>query len=172
MNPNAPKGPRPGPTQTVQQKAQIAVQSAKQGAVNEAQQFLNTATSQVAGVDRIPQMPRTEAPMQQSAPAVPDHAQYQDMEAYRKRVDAETSSRMIQLKAIIDGEMRAATQKREQAERAIAEQQAQEMQAQSKKDEPEGKGFIAAVGKAARSIKGRLGQVGKGKSEKGKAAKG
>lgn len=172
MNPNAPKGPRPAPAQTVQQKAQNAAQSARQGAINEAQQFINTAASQVAGVDRAPQMPRVEGQTSGAAPSLPDHTQEKQIEDYKNRLAAAEASRMKQLKAIIEGEIRAAGQRREQAERAVAEQQAQQMQAQSQNDKKEGKGFVAALGKAAKGIKGRLGQVGKGKSEKGKAAKG
>lgn len=158
--------------QSIQQKAQAAAQAAKQGAINETQQVLRTAATQVTGSDRLPMMPRPEHGIGQSSPNIPNPAQYDDLEAYRQKVTAETNQRMMQLKQMIDQEIAQAKMKREQEEQAIAQAQAAEMQKGSEEKEEEKKGFLASLSKAAKRVKGRLGQVGKGKMEKGRAASG
>lgn len=168
MKPNAPTQM----AQTVKQKAQQAAQSVRQGAVSEAQQFLNTAASQVTGTDRLPAMPKIEdMNVQKPEPVAPEHAGYDNMDTYRAEVKEQETARMAQLKQIIDTEMQNARYKREQEQQNIAKAQEEQMQ-QDKPKEEEKSGFLGFVSKAARSIKGRLGQVGKAKSEKGKAAKG
>lgn len=169
-----PTGPRPnvGGGNVVQQKAAAAAQSAKQGAVNEAQQILRTAASQVTGADRLPMMPQAPEGIGQSNPNIPNPAQYDDLEAYRQKVTAETNQRMGQLKQIIENEMQSARAKREQEQQAIMQAQAAQMEQGNKEKEEEQKGFMAMVSRAAKRVKGRLGQVGKGKMEKGRAASG
>lgn len=154
---------------TVQQKAQHAAQAAKQGALDETQQFLRTAASQV-GVDRLPMAPRAEG-VGQSQPQVLPHQEFDDMAAYREQVKAKEAQRMSELKSIIEQEMAQARMKREQEQQAIAQAQVTEMQKDEQKEE-EKKGLFATISRAAKRVKGRLGHVGKGKMEKGRAASG
>lgn len=155
-----------------------AAQSAKQGAIRETQQALATAQSQVMGTDRPPLMPQAPdlehvSAIGQSNPQLPPQQAGEDIEAYRQQVQQQAEKRMRELKNIIDQEMAQAAQKREQQQQQIAQAQAKQMEEMDKQGEEQGGGVVASLSRAAKRVKGRLGQImGHGKGEKGKAAKG
>jgi len=128
-----------------------------QGVIDEAKKMASSAQEQITGV-----------PVSQS---LPDHNQFDNTAAYKQELQQRENQRMAELKAIIEQEMRNAKTQREQKAQEVAQLQAQQMSEDENKDEKKG-GFFASLGHAAKRMRGRLGQVGKGKMEKGRGGGG
>lgn len=166
-----------GAAQVVRQQIATAAGDLGKGAADEARNVAQAAVSQVTGTDTSPVARMEQSPaLGQSAPNIPDPNQFNGTEQYRENLEQETKKRMAELKSIIEEEGQKARSNREQEEAQWQQAQEQIMkQDEIKKQEQEekGGGILASLGRAAKRIKGRLGQVaGQGKGEKGKAAKG
>lgn len=139
------------------QAVQKQIYQARDDILDETGKFASTARSQLTGVETIP-MARQATP---TLPAVEGNA-----EDYRQKVEDETKQRMTELKAIIEEELAKARAKREEQERLWQQAQREGLTEDKKVEEKQG----SLLSRAAKRVKGRLGQIGKGKMEKGKAA--
>lgn len=131
-------------------------QQVAQGMLDEAKSVAQTASEQIG----IP-----------VAQTLPDYNEFNNSDQFKEEVKAQESQRMAELRVIIENEMRNAKVLREQKVREIAQMQAQEMQ-KDENHEDKKTDFLASLGHAAKRIRGRLGQVGKGKMEKGRGGGG
>ena len=144
-----------------------AAKAAQQKAAYEANKFFETAQSQVTG------RPVTlERMVGQSAPSLPDHHEYDNLETYRADVDSRTRERMTELKVLLDKEIENAKVVRIQKEEALKRENDQKLEAKALEKKEEKKGFVASLGRAAKRVRGRIGQVGKTKHEKGRGGGG
>lgn len=139
------------------QTVQKQIYQARDDILDETGKFASTARSQLTGVETIP-MARQATP---TLPVVEGNA-----EDYRQKVEDETKQRMTELKAIIEEELAKARAKREEQERLWQQAQREGLTEEKKVEGKQGN----LLSRAAKRIKGRLGQIGKGKMEKGKAA--
>jgi len=113
-----------------------------------------------------------------SAPQIPNPDKYDDLEVYRAKIEADNQRRIDELRAFIrrqmdaEEEQKRARMKMEEEAKRFAEIQSQAMGRDKEEDKNLKGGVLPALGRFAKGLKGRLGFVGKGKMEKGKAAMG
>jgi|GEM_PF-4301119 len=113
-----------------------------------------------------------------SAPQIPNPDQYDDLEAYRAKIEADNQRRIGQLREFIRNQMdkeeeqKRARMKMEEEAKRFAEIQSQAMGKGKEEDKNPKGGVLPTLDKFAKGLKKRLGFVGKGKMEKGKAAMG
>lgn len=143
---------------------------ARRDITDEFEKLGQTAKAQITGVEQAPAIGQTNL-------QIPNPNEFYDVAAYRAKLEADNQKRISQLRAFVrtqmefeDEQKRARMKMQEEAKR-ISEAQAQAMTAGKPKEEPKG-GILSSLGRAAKRIKGRLGQIGKGKMEKGRAAGG
>ncbi len=113
-----------------------------------------------------------------SAPQIPNPDQYGDLEAYRAKIEADNQRRINELRKFIriqmnaEEEQKKASLKMKEEAKRLAEIQSQAMGEDKEEDKNPKGGVLPALGRFAKGLRGRLGFVGKGKMEKGKAAMG
>lgn len=147
------------------QLIQRRVIQARRDLADEFEKLGQTAKAQMTGVEK----PAIGA----SEPKIPDPNQFPSTEAMWAEEQKKNEERMRQLRVLInqirEDESKARQQKLKQEQ---AWQKAQEEMMQAGKPKEEKKGFIGIISRASKRLKGRLGQIGKGKMEKGRAAAG
>lgn len=147
----------------VQQK----VQQSRDDIFNEAGAFAKAAQSQILGVEMRPALG-------QSSPQIPQVDQAASAAVYWQEEQRKNDARLAELRTFvrnlgnIEDEQKRAQQIRLQQEQAMAQAQQAAMQETERQDEQSGN----VLSRAVKRIKGRLGQVGKGKMEKGRGGTG
>lgn len=148
-----------------QQKVIQAQRDFAKGVASEGKNLFETAQAQMTG------RPSGERLGASQNVSLPDHNQFNDTEAYKQKLETVTNQRIDELRVRFQEEVKNARAAREQKAQEVSQQQTREMQA-TEKPEEEKKGILASLGRAAKRVKGRLGQVGKGKMEKGRGGGG
>ncbi len=148
-------------------QVQRSVQQARDDVFNEAGAFARTAQSQVTGVEARPAIG-------QSTPQLPPANQFATTQEYWQAQERQNEARLAELRKFVqniknlDEEQKRAEQIRAQQEQAVAQAQAAQMQETAREENKSGN----VLSRAVKRIKGRLGQVGKGKMEKGRGGTG
>ena len=143
------------------------VVQARRDLTDEFEKLGRSAKTQVTGIEQTPGLG-------QSNPQIADPNQFSNAEALWAQEQRKNDERVQQLRTMISQmkvDENEAKLKRQQQEQAWQKAQEEAMQAGKPKEEDK-RGFTAIISKATKRIKGRLGQVGKGKMEKGRAAGG
>lgn len=143
------------------QAVQKQIYQARDDILDETGKFASTARSQLTGVETIPMA-------RQAPPALPE-IEGDNTEAYKQKVEEETRIRMGQLKAIIEEEAAKARAMREEKERLWEKAQKEGLTDEKGVTQERQPNLVSL---AVKKIKGRLGQVGKGKMEKGRGGTG
>jgi len=149
------------------QQVQRQVAQARDDLKHEAGGFVKTVGEQISGREQAPGVGQSNPQIQN-----PDH--FQDTQALWADEQKKNEDRMQQLRFLINQmgeEERKAKMASQQQQETWQKAQAEAMKA-SKPKEDEKKGMLASISRAAKRVKGRLGHVGKGKMEKGRAAGG
>lgn len=152
-----------------QQLIQKQVAQVKRDLADEFEKMGSTAKAQVTGTEQTPALG-------QSSPQIPNPNEIADTAAYRQNLEAQNQARIQELRVFInrikdqESQQIIAARQAQESAKNIAEAQSQAMQ--GPKPQEEKKGIFASLGRAAKRVKGRLGQVGKGKMEKGRGGGG
>lgn len=148
------------------QVMQQRVVQARRDLTDEFEKLGKTAKGQITGAESSPAVG-------QSNPQIPNPNGFPNTEAMWAEEQKKNEDRMQQLRFLInqmkDDEARARQTKHEQEQ---IWQKTQEEAMKASKPADEKKGLVATISRAAKRVKGRLGQVGRGKMEKGRAAAG
>ena len=143
------------------------VVQARRDLTDEFEKLGRSAKTRVTGIEQTPALG-------QSNPQIADPNQFSNAEALWAQEQRKNDERVQQLRTMISQmkvDENEAKLKRQQQEQAWQKAQGEAMQAGKPKEEDK-RCFTAIISKATKRIKGRLGQVGKGKMEKGRAAGG